>query len=792
MDESQILQWYERTLDQEPAERRAWLDAQALPEWLMTRVLRLLDTESSLGGFLEEPLAMPGPADFPRIGERVGSYELLRRIDSGGMGVVYLARRADDAYQQQVAIKLIRPLHLGMGGGFREQIIHRFERERAVLARLRHANIARILDGGSTTAGIPWLAMDYVEGMSLLDYADAHALDGPARLALFRKVCDGVQEAHRHLIVHRDLKPDNILVDSDGEPKLLDFGIAHVLDDDSLRESPLTPLTAMTPAYASPEQVRREPLTTSSDVYSLGVVLYQLLTGNLPYAIDGMTSAQAELTMDKTNVPSLREALSAAPLDALQKKLRFRQLSPDLDLIVAKAMLRDPTSRYLSAQELGADIQRFLDGEPVLAHPDAALYRFGKFVRRHRAGSLATTLALVSILGATSIALWQGQEARKAAADTKQINAFLLDVLKMSDPFDAGAEPTLGQALDNAVTDINERFAGRPDLASEIRFGIGYSMLGRYQLQAAEQQLLQALAESQEAFGNNDTRTLRVQEAIAFLRQEQGRHEEAIRGFTDVATRMELERRIDDPLYPTALANLGNLYLAREDYAEADHWLRRADAQARRMGDAFPAIDAATIISNLAQAAHGLQDLAQAEVLYRDAQQRFETLQPEGAPDLAILLNNRALLAEETGDPLTALALHRSSLAIRRQAFKADHPMVMNALVNVAQLSIDHGDPVEALHLAEEAAGIADRTYTSPVGRHATTHATLALARLANNDTEGAVTALHRAEELFAQVVGPSPLVQQYMRKVQVILCQQSRRPADSCTNVPSAAPPEP
>lgn len=774
--ESQVLAWFERVLELPAGERAQWLHAQSLPDWLQRRVQRLLDAEAALDDdFLAQPPVSP-VARFPRAGDRLGNYELLRELDAGGMGVVFLARRADDAYQQQVAVKLIRPLHLQLAPGMQRALVARFENERALLARLAHPNIARILDGGSTDDGIPYLVMEYVDGLSLTAYCDAHALGVHARLRLFARVCEGVQEAHRHLIVHRDLKPENILVAADGEPRLLDFGIARALGDGPGIDG-ATALTAMTPAYASPEQVRRQPLTTSSDVYSLGVVLYQLVTGRRPYELAGLSPADAERTVCDTSPATLR--------DALRRQGRAAVIGiADLDRIVARAMHKEPTRRYGSAGELAADVQRWLDGRPVFAHPDSGAYRLRKFIGRHRIGSAAAAFAALAILASAGIASWQARQARRAADDMRQVNAFLTDVLEMSDPFAAGSELTLSQALDGAAKNIDQRFADRPDLSSEIRFGIGYSMLGRYKLDAAETQLVRALRESEAAFGHGDIRTLRVIEALAGLRQEQDRGAEAERLYLDGISGIERAGLADDPLYVDLLNNLGNLYLTEEKYAQADRWLKRA---ASHLDMQVASANSAGMSSNLAQAAHGLKDYDRADQLYRQAQAMYEKLFPDGSPDLAIVLNNRALLAEDRGRQREALDLHRQSLAMRRKVFKGDHPMIVVAQTNVARKSLELGDIAGAMANASEAAAMADRVYTEPNGRHVAAWATLAQARLASGDQAGAVVALSRARALLATVDSPAAGLARQMQQAQAAICGGAAA-GTACATTPTAA----
>ena len=780
--EADVLRWFEASLDQ-PVERRdAWLREQSLPDALRERVQRLLRVEAGLGGFLENELEAPAPAGFPTPGGHVGNYQLLWRLDAGGMGVVYRARRADGSYQQEVAVKLIRPLHLAASPEFRQLMLARFDQERILLARLQHPNIARILDGGRTEAGIPWLAMEFVDGSSLIDYCERNRLDLRARLRLFLKVCAGVQEAHRHLIVHRDLKPDNILVTRDGEPKLLDFGIARTLQDANAAPE-ATELTAMTPAYASPEHMRRQPLTTASDVYSLGVLLYQLLAGTRPYVLDGLSPAEAERTVCDGTPPSIRTLLARDGQPA-----RAAQVGADLEQVVARAMHKDATRRYATAQALATDIERWLAGKPVLAHPDSPPYRLRKFVGRHPLGVAAGALALTAVLGASGFALWQARQARQAAADMRVMNAFLLDVLKTSDPFDADRELTMSEALDEAARTIDARFATRPDLSAEIRFGIGYSMLSRYRLQQADAQLARALAESRTAFGEDDIRTLRVLDGIANLRMEQDRGTQAEAGFRAVIAALERGGHNDDALYGSALGNLGNLFLVREDYRQADAWLLRSKAWFDAHPDA-PANDRANLLSNLAHAAHGLEDLPRADALYAQAMQAMQALHPQGNPDMAVLLNNRALLNEDRGDLAAALALHRQSLAMRRKVFSKEHPMTLTALVNVARVSLQTGEVAAALPLAEDAAKLADRVYAAaPNGRHASTFATLAEARLATGDAAGAATAMRRADMLLARLDQPAPSVATYLQKVRARLCAAAISAACSANASPATS----
>ena len=362
---------------------------------------------------LAESLETQQEADWAN--RRIGPYRVSRQIGAGGMGAVLLASRDDDEFRQQVAIKLIRR---GMDTA---QALTRFRQERQILARLEHPYIARLFDGGRTADGLPYLVMEFIDGEPITDWcARAHrTID--ERITLFRKVCAGVQFAHQNLVVHRDLKPANILVAADGTPKLLDFGIAKLLDEDD--ESPgltATGVRLLTPDYASPEQVRGEPITTATDIYSLGAVLFELLTGKKPHRLQGHSSLEIEkaICMDETPRPSAVTANAAAR----------RELQGDLDTIILRAMSKEPTRRYASAEQLSEDLRRYLEGRPVQAQPDTFRYRTGKFLRRNRAPVLAAALVFLSLSAGIAYATYQANLARQRFQQVRTLaNTFLFD-----------------------------------------------------------------------------------------------------------------------------------------------------------------------------------------------------------------------------------------------------------------------------------------------------------------------------------------------------------------------------
>ena len=790
--EIQVLQVVERALSQPADGRMDWLAQQGLPDDVLARAMRLLADDRAATVPTEQTAVMADevPPEFPKVGERLGSYELIKPLEAGGMGVVYLGRRADNAYDQQVAIKLVRPVHLRATADFRRQLISRFEEERSILARMDHPNVARILDGGSTASGIPYLVMEYVDGVSLTEYCRNQRLDVPARLALFCKVCDGVQEAHRHLVVHRDLKPDNILVGANGEPRLLDFGIAKILECEPLEAEKGASLSAMTPAYASPEQMRDESLTTSSDVYSLGVVLYQLLAGARPYEIGGLAPAEARHVVCDTLPGPMSRKLEESATTEGERRRRRHQLTFDVERIVAKAMQKQSAQRYGSARELADDIRRYLAGDPVQAHPDSASYRLRKFLGRHRIGAMAATLALLAILTASGVAFWQAVQARRAASDMAEINGFLMDVLRLSDPYAAGGEFTLNEAVDLAVTQVDKRFAGRPQLSSGVRFALGYSMVNRGQFALGEVQLALALAESRQSMGATDLRTLEIREAIAQLRIAQGREKEAEEQLLSVLADLESSGQTSGPFHLLVLNNLGQLYVGQERYPEARTYLERARAEPRQEKGTAPASAHAVLLVNLASVAHGLAELDEAERLFNEAEAEFRRVSDQGSAELAFLLNNRAYLLDDQGKADEAHATRQRSVDMRRSVLGKSHPALVMPLLNLAQGSLLRGDAAAGLALATEAVEVAGRAY--PGTNEYTVFARLIQAGALINSKRflDAGEALVQAESDLATLDPAPDYVLQGAKYTRQGLCKRPRAPpVPSCAGIEPTEP---
>ncbi|MFN7927796.1 MAG: protein kinase [Blastocatellia bacterium] len=478
----EIERLFDETLELPEADRAAFLaHACCGDESLQREVYSLLAAHEQANGFLASHAApLPAKQILQRPAasttERIGPYQLLRELAQGGMGSVWLAQRADEQYHQQVAIKLLKT------GTNNPDIAGRLRHERQILADLNHPNIARLLDGGMTESGQPYLVMEYIEGVPMDVYCQQQQLALRARLQLFRQVCAAVGYAHQHLIIHRDLKPANILVTSDGIPKLLDFGIAKLLQPGrSESYQTQTGQTPMTPAYASPEQVRSETLTTTSDVYSLGVVLYELLTGRSPYQLKANTYNEIirAITEQEPERPSARDTATQRQSDGATKEqsnsphlsipLSLRpsfsasQLRGDLDAIVLMALRKEPGARYSSVEQFSTDIQRYLDGLPTLARKGTLSYRAVKYVRRHKVPVAATALILLSLLSGIGATSRQAQIARAEQAKAEAQRSRAEQAFAAADAQRRRAEEALAEVkaqrmrAENALTTAEQR-----------------------------------------------------------------------------------------------------------------------------------------------------------------------------------------------------------------------------------------------------------------------------------------------------------------------------------------------
>ncbi len=592
-----------------PTERSAWLAGLARePSGLRESLARLLESAPGIetdallealprfgtpAGEADDPLAALAP------GDSVGPYLLLSELGRGGMGAVWLAERTDAQPRRRIALKLP---HIGWALG----LAARLARERDILASLAHPNIARLYDAGVDQLGRPYLALEYVDGVPIDRYCQSHALPLRARLDLVLQVAAAVGHAHTRLVVHRDLKPSNILVTESGEVRLLDFGIARLLQHDETSDA--TDLTrqsgrALTPDYASPEQIRGEPIATASDVYSLGVVSYELLAGARPYRLKdaggagGLADAIARL-----EVPP---ASRAAADPALKK-----QLMGDLDAILNKALKKDPAERYATVVAFAEDIERHLRHAPVAARPDRIGYRARKFVVRHALQVSAGALVLVALLAGSGVALWQARQARFEAARAEQVKDFALSIFADADTDSgAGAATTAADLLKAAKLRVESELTRRPEVAVELMTAVGFGLLGQGLFDEAGDVLGKAVALARSKLDPHDPRTLAATVTYGEALVGLDRTKEAIAVLTRAVAEARLQH--DTHALVTALRWLGTAQLDAGDM----------DAGVASSRAAIDALAAATGPVRKLDAAEAWQSLANALVFSQRAGQ---------------------------------------------------------------------------------------------------------------------------------------------------------------------------
>jgi eukaryotic-like serine/threonine-protein kinase len=731
-------------LDLDPDQRAAYLETACDGETaLRAEVERLLVAEQRGGeGFLdvsassiEQPATAIASFDT-RIGSRVGPYRIVERIGEGGMGAVYRAVRADDQYQKQVAIKLI---HSGKDS---THIVSRFKNERQILASLDHPNIARLLDGGTTDYGVPYFVMELIEGQPIDEYCDRHGLTIRERLSVFLQVCAAVQFAHQRLIIHRDIKPGNILVGADEVPKLLDFGIAKLLDPSSDRENAtITLLRALTPAYASPEQIQGGPVTTASDVYSLGVVLYELLTGHSPYRVASRTPhelAQAILEMEPerpstavtrtvtvgrgVDQTQTAPGITNAVRDECREKFR-RSLRGELDSIALKALEKERSRRYASASEFGADIKRYLNDEAVLAVPPSLGYRARKFARRYRA-ALATVGAFALVLVVASVvsirqsirANREAAAAEREAAVAEAVNDFLQNDLLAQAGASAQSGPKakpdphleVRTALDRAAERIEGKFRNQPEVEASIRDTVGWTYVDLGLYPDARKQLQRALELRRRVLGGDDTKTLKSITRLGRVAYLQGEYTDAEILESQALT---AQRRVLGPENPDTLRSMNELaavYYDEGKFAQAEALLSQTlEIGMRVFGPEHR--DTLASMSNLAGVYDNEGKYAQAEALsVRTLEIKRRVLGPEH-PDTLTSMNNLGIVYDDEGKYAQAGALLSQTLEIGMRVLGREHLLTLQSMNDLAGIYTHEGKYAQAEQLFTQSMEIGKR-----------------------------------------------------------------------------------
>jgi serine/threonine-protein kinase len=638
-DASRAIAILDEALALAPGERAALIERRCGGDrTLRAEIETMLAHEAEAERFLQP--VRPGVGD--RSGDVVGPWRLELELGRGGMGCVYLAGRADALYERKVAVKLLR---FDFG-----DLRARFANERRILAALDHPNIARLLDAGVDATGAPYVAMEYVDGEPITAWCARHARRVEDVLALFLKVLEAVQSAHGRLVVHRDLKPANILVDAHGEPKLLDFGIAKLLDG-SAHGLTLTGVAPLTPEYASPEQARGESIGTASDIYSLGVLLYELVAGKRPYEIASTAPGEIERVVCRTE--------PARPSAAAAGGAR-RAIDRDLDHIILKAMAKSPADRYASCAQFADDLGRTLRGQTVMATHSSWRYRVGKFMRRHRL-PVAIGAAVAAAILASAVVAWreadraqaQAREASAARDRAESVNAFLQNMLAAADPADLGRKASVLDVVNRAQKQVEHDLERDPAtfVATEITLARTYTSLGEL---------------------------------------------DAARHAAELA--VERARALDDPsILIDAELTLGAALVARGDFDIASATLDSARRSAERIGNARQRADSANQLGLLEDARGHPADAAR-------WLERALAEMPAGAIDMrGEALNDLALIEGTRGDFSRALTLQQESVDLLRGAHPKGHPLLAQSLSNLAVALDDNGRRAEASAAYERA-----------------------------------------------------------------------------------------
>ena len=743
---------FDQALEYEGDERRAFLDsACGNDSGLRQAVDSLLEADEEAGSFLRDPVVArdagdswpsqaPAPPDAKatlgptlaapagqspqsmtstemEMGElsRLGPYRILRRLGQGGMGIVYLAVRDDDSFQRRVVVKLVR----------RDlddrDLLRRLRTERQILAGLDHANIARLYDGGATTDGRPYFVMEYIEGLPIDRYCDAHQLTLDERLQLFCKICSAVHYAHQNLVVHRDLKPSNILVDASGEPKLLDFGIAKLLNPELTAASELEPTATwhrmLTPQYASPEQVRGKLITTASDVYSLGVLLFKLLTGLHPFRLDNRSAMEIEQILTQQEPPRPSTVVvdlqdSDMPADERARKRNLlpqelaKQLSGDLDAIVTKALRAGPQQRYGSPERLAEDIERYRQGLPVEARQGTFQYRAGRLLRRRRvAFSVGAVISLLVLAFGWTLARQAGvvaterDQARLERQQKDTVLKLLLELLKVGDPYTGlGEQLTVREALEASREPLRRRLRDQPELLAELLHttGVVYNNLGLWA--RARSDLEEALEIRLGILGEDHGDVAETRSALGVILAELGEETRSLE-----LTRAALaaaRRQAGDPELPWdesqgrllhALDHHVTALCIASSYEEAAPLATEAVKLARKR----PQTDVdelASALFNVASVELRTGREAQAAESFRQTLSLLEVLYGEDHLQLATPLNNLGSALRRSGNPEAAQEALERALKIVQSTVGDAHPSLAPMLNNLANLKLQRGD----------------------------------------------------------------------------------------------------
>ena len=688
-------------LDLDPSGRRAYLDNAHLSAEVRAEVESLLTQEDNAQDFMSltasgfaRELFDGGYSAESLINQKIGIYEIVSELGLGGMGAVYLAMRRDGKFEQKVAIKMLKREFNT------EKIRHNFKREKEILAALSHPNIATLLDAGTTDDGIPYLVMEYIEGEPIDKYCQTRSLSLNARLKLFNRICDAVAFAHRSLIVHRDLKPSNILVTRDGEAKLLDFGISKLLDAETEDAGLITQLGAMTPIYASPEQLKGEPVTTATDIYSLGVILFKILTGSLPYTLDKGSNGNLlrEVTHTVPTLPSEVARRSEPTADHASRngplRISAAELKGDLDNIVLKALRKEPEGRYQTVEQFSADIWRFVDGMPVLARPATLSYRASKFYSRNKVSVWAAALILISLFAGIAVAVSQANAARaqaRIAADAQRqaeleaerakaekqkaerTSRFMQSFLNYANPHwsgrgsrgdNRGTDITVLEAINDVIARMDTELADAPEVRADLHYTVGEVYRTNVEYERAHSHFRQSLDLYRQVYGEQHWKIARaIYYVCTVMDDAESASIEELEPLLRQATGMMRETDPENINLPYMLQSLAG-------------WIMEAERESRNENR-----------------------LAEAESLILEAKTLFIRHYGENHEATVTADHSLATLAQTRGDLARAESIHQETLGRYREG-DGSH---LSALVDLAGVKLALGKRAEAETLFKQA-----------------------------------------------------------------------------------------
>lgn len=757
-----VEELFERAGNLPPEERDAFLESACANDQGLRDYVASLLQEDSLGDDLIDATIVDAMSQAfgddelrsdEMRGQKIGAYRVDRLLGAGGMGMVYLAERADEHFDQQVAIKLGRHRLVD------PQTVLRLRHERQILADLDHPNIARLFDGGTMPDGVPYLVMEYIDGVRIDSYCDIHRLDTSARLRLFQTICTAVHYAHQNLIIHRDIKASNILVSQDGVPKLLDFGIAKLIDAAGEATDGLTREGAviMTPANATPEQVQGKSVTTATDVYALGLLLYRMLSGCLPYSVDELSpSAFARVVCEHVPAkPSVRLAHAgddasgyAANRSTTPSRLQ-RVLKGDLDTIILNALRKEPERRYRSAAALADDIGLHLRSMPIVARSDSWRYRTQKFVRRHVAAVSAAVLAVMVLAGFTVLLSVQNRTIVKERDTAREVSAFLEDIFRSPDPENArGASITAEEILESGAIRIREGLSKRPEIQSELMGTIGrvYYSLGEYA--PSRQMLEEALRLSEAVYGPSDIHTGNAKTDLGAVLRRQAQYEES---HELLQSALAIHRREDGAKSASVakdLFNLAEVFLGSGDLDAAETAIRESAEIYASIGDSV-GLELAEAKSTHARILQNRGDFAGTETLLREAISLITRTQGDDHPFMAYFLQNLAVLQRTTGDLEAAeVTLQQAAIATRR-ILNDEHDLLAAILVDQGVLLHARGEMVGARRVLLEALDLYAKKQTPDHPRAGYTKTILGMVLHDSAELAAAETELRDAMRIF-------------------------------------------